>query len=86
MQVDSDRILGASGSPNDPQRTLVALEDNLLAGDVSRQTHDTIAAQMNDPKANEVKTNQPQSGKPSRPPNLSAIEGLLLGSPEFQRR
>jgi uncharacterized protein (DUF1800 family) len=86
VQVDSDRILGASGSPNDPQRTLVALEDNLLAGDVSRQTHDTIAAQMNDPKANEVKTNQPQSGKPSRPPNLSAIEGLLLGSPEFQRR
>src|ERR1700730_3359461 len=86
VQVDSDRLLGASGSPNDSQGVLMALESSLLAGNVSRQTHDTIAAQMNDPKANEVKTNQPQSAKPSRPPNLSAIEGLLLGSPEFQRR
>jgi uncharacterized protein (DUF1800 family) len=86
VQMDSDRILGASGSPNDSQRTLVALENNLLEGDVSRQTHDTIAAQMNEPKANEVKINQPQSGSPSRPPDMSTIEGLLLGSPEFQRR
>jgi hypothetical protein len=49
----------------------------LLAGDVSRQTHDTIVAQMNNSKPGETKT---------APPGTSTIAGLLLGSPEFQRR
>jgi len=53
----------------------------LLAGNVSRQTHDTIAAQMDDPKIS-----QRQLDDPSRPPNTNEIAGLLLGSPEFQRR
>jgi uncharacterized protein (DUF1800 family) len=81
VQVDSDHIPGAIGSPGDAQATLAALETTLLAGEVSRQTHDTIAAQMqtqtNDPKPGEMKTG---------PPGTSAIAGLLLGSPEFQRR
>jgi uncharacterized protein (DUF1800 family) len=81
VQVDSDRMLGPIGSPADAQATLIALENSLLGGDVSRQTHDTIAAQMNDPKIS-----QRQLDDPARPPNLSAIAGLLLGSPEFQRR
>ena len=79
--VDSDHVLGAGSSPGDPQVTLTALETSLLAGDVSRQTHDTIAAQMqapgNDPKPGQTKT---------APPGTSTIAGLLLGSPEFQRR
>ncbi len=81
VQVDSDQIPGAGSTPGDPQATLAALEASLLAGDVSRQTHDTIAAQMqppmNDPKPGVAKTS---------PPGTSAIAGLLLGSPEFQRR
>jgi uncharacterized protein (DUF1800 family) len=64
VQVDSSHILDAGG---DPQTTLATLESSLLAGDVSRQTHDTIVNQM-------------------QPNNKNTIAGLLLGSPEFQRR
>ena len=79
--MDWGQMLGAAAPPADSQGTLAALENNLLAGNVSRQTHDTIAAQMNDPKIS-----QRQLDDPARPPNTSAIAGLLLGSPEFQRR
>jgi uncharacterized protein (DUF1800 family) len=81
IQVDSGQMLGAGASPADSQGMLAALENSLLAGNVSRQTHDTIAAQMSDPKIS-----QRQLDDPARPPNTSAIAGLLLGSPEFQRR
>ena len=81
VQVDPGQMLGTGSSQTDSQGTLIALENRLLAGDVSRQTHDTIAAQMNDPKIS-----QRQLDDPARPPNASAIAGLLLGSPEFQRR
>ena len=81
VQVDPGQMLGAGTSPADSQGTLAALENSLLAGNVSRQTHDTIAAQMNDPKIS-----QRQLDDPARPANTSAIAGLLLGSPEFQRR
>ena len=81
VQVDPGQMLGAGASPTDSQGTLAALENSLLAGNVSRQTHDTIAAQMNDPKINQRRLDDPAS-----PPNTGAIAGLLLGSPEFQRR
>lgn len=81
VQVDPGQMLGAGPSPTDSQGTLAALENSLLAGNVSRQTHDTIAAQMNDPKIS-----QRQLDDPASPSNTSAIAGLLLGSPEFQRR
>jgi uncharacterized protein (DUF1800 family) len=71
VQVDSQQILG-NNSPTDPTGALAALEGDLLAGDVSRQTHATIESQLQDPKA--------------RPNPVSTIAGLLLGSPEFQRR
>ena len=81
VQVDPQQMIGAGASPADSQGTLAALENSLLAGNVSRQTHDTIAAQMDDPKIS-----QRQLDDPSRPPNTNEIAGLLLGSPEFQRR
>jgi uncharacterized protein (DUF1800 family) len=81
IQVDSVQVLGNPPSPTDAEGTLTALENNLLAGNVSRQTHDTIAAKINDPKINQRKLDDP-----ARSPNTSAIAGLLLGSPEFQRR
>ncbi len=81
VQADPAHILNTSNSPGDAQATLAALENSLLAGDVSRQTHDTIAAQLSDPKIS-----QRQLDDPARPPNVSVIAGLLLGSPEFQRR
>jgi len=78
VQVDSDRT---GNVPSDPQTALAALENTLLEGDVSQQTHDTIANKLRDPQISGRKLDDPM-----RPPNVSTIEGLLLGSPEFQRR
>jgi uncharacterized protein (DUF1800 family) len=62
--------LMASSAPDAPKpdaaQTLIGLENVLLDGDVSKQTHDSIAAQQ---KA-----------------DRKTMAGLLLGSPEFQRR
>ena len=80
VRVDSDRIWAEGGLPTDSEQALATLENNLLAGDVSKQTHDTIAAQLEDPKISQRKLDDPV-----RPPNVSVIAGLLLGSPEFQR-
>jgi uncharacterized protein (DUF1800 family) len=70
-----------SANMTDAQRVLVALENSLLAGDVSRQTHDTISKQLEDPKISQRRLDDPK-----RAPNVAAIAGLILGSPEFQRR
>lgn len=79
-QVRSADLVGAN-PPGDPQQTLAILENSLLAGDVSKQTHETIAARLQDPKIAQRKLDDP-----AHPPNDSAIAGLILGSPEFQRR
>jgi uncharacterized protein (DUF1800 family) len=78
VQVDNEPVPIRS---EDPQQTLIALENNLLAGDVSAQTHDVISARLQDAKISRRKLDDP-----ARSPNISMIEGLLLGSPEFQRR
>jgi uncharacterized protein (DUF1800 family) len=80
-RVDSERVLATGKSLADPLQTLTALENTLLAGDVSKQTHDTIVARVEDPKISQRRLDDP-----ARSPNVSAIAGLLLGSPEFQRR
>jgi uncharacterized protein (DUF1800 family) len=79
-QVDADRLFGAE-IPADPQQTLALLESSLLGDDVSKQTHEVISARLQDPKISRRKLDDP-----ARPPNVAIIEGLLLGSPEFQRR
>jgi uncharacterized protein (DUF1800 family) len=65
----------------DPSATLANLENNLLHGDVSKQTHDTIADRLQDPQISQRRLDDP-----ARAPNVSAIAGLLLGSPEFQKK
>jgi histidinol-phosphate/aromatic aminotransferase/cobyric acid decarboxylase-like protein len=60
---------------------LAALEASLLAGDVSKNTHDTILKQMDDPQVTGMRVDDP-----AHPPNLGVLAGLLMGSPEFQRR
>jgi len=52
-----------------------------LAGEVSKQTHDTISKRLEDPNISQRKLDDPAA-----PPNIAAITGLILGSPEFQRR
>jgi len=65
----------------DAQHALEALEGSLLAGDVSPETHDAIRKQLDDPAISQRKLDDG-----ARPPNVAAIAGLILGSPEFQRR
>jgi uncharacterized protein (DUF1800 family) len=81
VNFDPERMLPRTKQPPDPGGTLAALEGSLLGGDVSKNTHDTILKQMNDPQATGVRLNDP-----SRPPNAGVLAGLLMGSPEFQRR
>ncbi len=76
VQVDSEQ-----GRGDDPQQVLTALQNTLLAGDISKQTHDVISARLQDSQISRRKLDDP-----ARPPNLALIAGLLLGSPEFQRR
>ena len=76
VKVDSAPI-----PSDDPQQALAVLENSLLAGDVSKQTHDVISARLQDSNISHRKLDDP-----ARPPNISLIAGLLLGSPEFQRR
>jgi uncharacterized protein (DUF1800 family) len=80
VDVDATRLLG-SNPPADAQQVVSALEGDLLSGEVSRQTHDVIEAQLNDPRISQRKLDDP-----ARSPNTGLIAGLILGSPEFQRR
>jgi uncharacterized protein (DUF1800 family) len=79
-QVDAKNLLGPQPPP-DPNAALAQLEQALLSGDVSKTTHDTVAKQFVDPQV----TGR-QLDDPTRPPNYGVLAGLLLGSPEFQRR
>jgi uncharacterized protein (DUF1800 family) len=73
VKVDTAQLAGASPAP-DATLALSTMETKVLAGDVSKQTHDSIMAQIEAPK----------SSTPS--PSPGVIAGLLLGSPEFQRK
>ncbi len=75
------QIAPGNAQTADSQQSLLNLENALLAGDVSRQTHDTIVSRLDDPTITQRKLDDP-----ARPPNVGMITGLLLGSPEFQRR
>jgi hypothetical protein len=77
----SENRAGENGSAADPAAALADLENDLLHGDVSKQTHDTIAARLQDPQISQRRLDDPE-----RPPNIDAIAGLLLGSPEFQKK
>jgi len=80
IQIGSPPALQSVGI-SDPERILASLENALLEGDVSKQTHETIAAQLSDPSISRRRLDDA-----ARPPDVSLMEGLLLGSPEFQRR
>jgi uncharacterized protein (DUF1800 family) len=81
QHVLGQNMLGQNDVPADGATTLATLENNLLEGNVSTQTHDTIEARLQDPTISQRKLDDP-----TRPPDVGMIEGLLLGSPEFQKR
>src|SRR5664280_386097 len=70
----------AATSDADPYQVQLDLEQTLLSGDVSKQTHQTIEAKIVSPEV------VAQFANPNRPMNVNVIAGLLLGSPEFQRK
>jgi uncharacterized protein (DUF1800 family) len=76
-----DSILSPSQLPSDVTGALAGFENALLDGDVAKQTHETILNQVNDPSA-AARNNLPQV----QGANLRLMAGLLLGSPDFQRR
>jgi hypothetical protein len=91
VKVDASQLSG-SPLPLDSSATLSTLETSLIAGGVSKQTHDSIVAQSETSGKNEAQPkpdNKAGSRKPgdaAQAPDVSTIAGLLLGSPEFQRR
>jgi uncharacterized protein (DUF1800 family) len=92
VKVDAVQLAGGPPPPADATAALSALEAKLLAGDVSKQTHDSIMAQIDPPAKNatpeqaDKKTPPRKPTDQPRPPDASMIAGLLLGSPEFQKR
>ena len=73
VKVETAQLAGDSAAA-DPEVELSAMEEKLLAADVSKQTHDSIVAQLQTPSKN------------TKPPDANTMAGLLIGSPEFQRR
>jgi uncharacterized protein (DUF1800 family) len=67
-------------SESDPYQAQLQLEQALLAGNISQQTHETIEQRIVAPQT----AAETQPG--NHPPNVNVIAGLLLGSPEFQRK
>jgi len=80
VTVDPQAVLHGT-TPQDADGALVALEKSILAGDVSPQTHGVIQKQLEDPKIAQRRLDDP-----AKPPNYGVIAGLIMGSPEFQRR
>ncbi len=78
--LDTAGVLGPE-PPQDADQALARLENALLAGDVSAQTHETIKGQLVDPQVTQAVLDDRPRG-----PNVGVIAGLILGSPEFQRR
>jgi uncharacterized protein (DUF1800 family) len=88
VKVDAAQLAGGPQPPPDAIAALSTMEAKLLAADVSKQTHDSIVAQLA-PKSgeqNQKPADQKAKLAQSKPPDASTMAGLLLGSPEFQRR
>ncbi|HET9164407.1 MAG TPA: DUF1800 domain-containing protein [Candidatus Angelobacter sp.] len=90
LQLASGKLPGTSldpqalipgPAPADSQAALAALEQSILAGDVSSQTHAVMQKQLGDPQISQRRLDDTD-----KKPNYGAIAGLIMGSPEFQRR
>jgi uncharacterized protein (DUF1800 family) len=92
VKVDTAQLAGGRTPLPDATETLSTMETTLLASDVSKQTHDSIMAQIEAgtkapaPASQDKQVPDEKPADRARPPDASTIAGLLLGSPEFQRR
>jgi len=83
VKVDPVHFAGRDVPPADSTAALSLMETSLLAGNVSKQTHDSIVAQIEETNK---KTGERKAADVARTADVGTIAGLLLGSPEFQRR
>jgi uncharacterized protein (DUF1800 family) len=67
--------------PSDPAGAVATFEGALLSSDVSKSTHETVLKQAQDPQVAMQNKIAQTNG-----PNVPLIAGLIMGSPEFQRR
>jgi len=91
VKLDVARLTESDSAPLDSSGTLAKLEADLLDGTVSKQTHDSIAAQIDSTRNSGQQKPDNKSGKRKsedalRSSEVNTIAGLLLGSPEFQKR
>jgi uncharacterized protein (DUF1800 family) len=80
ISADPQAILRGP-APKDLEDALAAMESAILSGQVSAQTHTVLQKQLNDPQITQRKLDDP-----GKTPNYGVIAGLIMGSPEFQRR
>lgn len=80
VTADPQAILRGA-APQDANGALAAMENSILAGDISTQTHAVIEKQLDDPQISQRRLDDPV-----KTPNYGVIAGLIMGSPEFQRR
>ncbi len=78
--VDVTRLLGEHGG-GDPNDVLNRAVEILLGGQVSDQTRAVLEKQLNDPQVLQAMFDDPVKNV-----DAGLITGLVLGSPEFQRR
>lgn len=79
-RVDVARVLGR-GATSDAQAALERSIDVFLAGQISEQTRATLLKQLNDPQVTRATLDDTVERV-----DAGMIAGLVLGSPEFQRR
>jgi uncharacterized protein (DUF1800 family) len=79
-QVDINSLVGADVGGNS-KLALERVETEFLAGQVSNSTRATLEKEMTEPRILGAKLDDPVTQV-----NISLITGLVLGSPEFQKR
>jgi uncharacterized protein (DUF1800 family) len=79
-QVNLDTLLGDRAAA-DPHATLDRAAQMLLGGQLSPQTRETLETQLSDPQILQASLDDQV-----KKVNAAMIAGLVLGSPEFQRR
>ncbi len=80
VQVNMETLLGQLPG-TDPHAALDRAVQVILAGQASSQTRETLEKQLDDPQILQASLDDPV-----RQVNAAMIAGLVLGSPEFQRR
>jgi hypothetical protein len=79
-QVEINSLVGTEVAAN-PHLALDRIESEFLAGQVSDSTRSTLEKEMTEPRILGAKLDDPVTRV-----NISLITGLVLGSPEFQKR